>query len=214
MKCIYLIICFFSQIIMIMNQCRRDAANYQKTLNAINQSIDSYKSEINSLKKVVNDLTSQVESINQENTSLKGMIKDDKNSITQKITEIENNTLKIKNSNSGLIGYFENECPEGWVEFVSSKDRFILSAGTNYHLGTFGGQSEVSLTIDQMPAHTHSYTDPKVSPALWAGPGRELGGDRYREYPTVNGGTTTSTGLGKPHNNMPPYIVLKSCKKQ
>jgi len=93
---------------------------------------------------------------------------------------------------------------EGWLWDLRAK--FVVGAGTipgweQYYLGDEGGSDEVALTIDEMPAHTHTY--------------------EYREYPGSpqaqvvdatnyfhNPVETSSTGGDEPHENRPPYIGL------
>ena len=89
------------------------------------------------------------------------------------------------------------------------KDKFLLSAGDDYTVSSTGGESEHTLTIDEMPHHTHNlgetlylYTDHITS--------------RY-----VNGGAETwldsslfkAQGGDQPHNNMPPYYVVYSWER-
>ena len=76
------------------------------------------------------------------------------------------------------------------------RDRFVLGAGGDYAVGATGGEATHTLTIDEMPAHSH--TIPNFGPTGngWAHTG---GGE---------GGTTDITGGGQPHNNMPPYYAL------
>ena len=88
-------------------------------------------------------------------------------------------------------------------------DRFVLAAGGSYAVGAIGGAKEVSLTIANLPPHTHDYVDNYFQEVrnTWKG-----GGD-----PSANDGTgknvsttrpTASVGSGTPVNNMPPYYAL------
>ena len=107
--------------------------------------------------------------------------------------------VKCKNINSG------------WKSFDSLDGRFVLGAGTvdeiEYKTGIEGGEREVILTIGQMPNHNHEYTD--NSYVLGSPIERDKGGGGHGNEPR----TTGSRGNSKPHNNMPPYIVLTYCKK-
>lgn len=38
------------------------------------------------------------------------------------------------------------------------KDRFLLAAGDSYSSGSTGGTSTVTITVSQMPSHTHTFT--------------------------------------------------------
>jgi len=87
------------------------------------------------------------------------------------------------------------------------RDKFILTKGTTYStLGATGGEITHSLTISEMPSHTHNGP---ISYSVAAGgtPNGWIGTN------SSSGLSTTSTGGGVSHNNMPPYIVINTCIK-
>ena len=59
---------------------------------------------------------------------------------------------------AGLI----SAIPTGWVLCDGTngtpdlRDRFIMGATSDSNVGEIGGENEVTLTVEQMPAHTHS----------------------------------------------------------
>ena len=78
-----------------------------------------------------------------------------------------------------------------------------------YSIGSFGGTKEVTLTTDQIPAHTHTNNG---SASDNGDPGQFV-----LTAPT-NGGESvlvqsSSIGQGQPHNNMPPYYVCLKIMK-
>ncbi len=106
--------------------------------------------------------------------------------------------------------------PSGWALCDGNngtpdlRDKFVVGARqdiggvamTNVS-GTFtqvGGEAYHTLTIAEMPAHTHQY-----SGVSWQD--RYDGGNWWSPYPGVTQ-TTSSTGSGQPHNNLPPYYAL------
>ena len=105
-----------------------------------------------------------------------------------------------------------NNIPTGWVLCDGNNgtpnltDRFVLGAGNNYAVGSTGGEATHTLTIDEMPSHSHSYTSPLI------GSGGVGSGDYYSNdvhmKPSNNSATTTENGNSLPHNNMPPYYAL------
>jgi microcystin-dependent protein len=55
------------------------------------------------------------------------------------------------------------EPPSGWAlcdgtneKTPDLRGRFILSSGSSYTVGQTGGESDVTLSIDQIPSHTHN----------------------------------------------------------
>ena len=79
------------------------------------------------------------------------------------------------------------------------RDRFVVGAGTSYNNNDTGGEATHVLTIEEMPAHSHS---------IYIGPGNGTRSGTYHTesyYQQIN---TTSVGGGQPHNNLPPYIGL------
>lgn len=119
------------------------------------------------------------------------------------------------------------------------KDRFVLAAGDSYTVNNTGGAATVTLSVDNMPSHNHSFSGNTgemsgATSGWWNMTGNKNGrgsGGRVSnyEYENNNGcswynhnpirytinlshnhyisGTTSSSGSGTAHNNMPPYIV-------
>ena len=67
-----------------------------------------------------------------------------------------------------------------------------------------GGSETHTLTVDEMPTHTHKYTRSVTGGTNTVGSGPWWG------WVEEN---TSSTGGGQPHDNMPPYIVVDMWKK-
>ena len=97
-----------------------------------------------------------------------------------------------------------------WVQI---KDRFLLAAGDTYNNGETGGEATHTLTVDEMPIHSHDV-------------GEILDGDvavkkyeanvdpEYYEIPTTNAIISTDgAGGDQPHNNMPPYLTVNVWKR-
>ena len=82
------------------------------------------------------------------------------------------------------------------------KDTFLLSAGDVYNAGDTGGEAEHTLITDEIPSHSHTQTVSYSSGSTgwvntWSG-----------SNITGAAQNTGTAGGGKPHNNMPPYLVV------
>jgi microcystin-dependent protein len=80
-------------------------------------------------------------------------------------------------------------------------DRVMVGAGGTHSLDDSGGQAEVTLTVDEMPNHSHD-TIKTTAVQVQSGTGETVWG-------VVGGaGFVSYTGGGDPHDNMPPYLAL------
>ena len=83
------------------------------------------------------------------------------------------------------------------------RNRFIVGAGSSYNPGNKGGADSVTLSVSQIPAHTHTWdrqdSETNVGHRPWPQSNNDV---RIR---TVN---TGSTGGGESHENRPPYYAL------
>jgi microcystin-dependent protein len=72
-------------------------------------------------------------------------------------------------------------------------------------LGSFGGTDKHTLTVAQMPAHTHNSTDAGfiISASGGSGVAALTTGTGVK-----NAATTASAGSGAPHNNMQPTVIM------
>ena len=82
--------------------------------------------------------------------------------------------------------------------------RFPLGTSNTYNLHSTGGEETHTLTVSEMPTHSHIVGGNIVQ--------RGSGGDAFRElssaYPGNNNSNSQSVGGGLPHNNMPPYYGI------
>lgn len=133
----------------------------------------------------------------------------------------------------GQVSQFLGDLPPGWLEldgstynnsdypelagmldsqFISGsqftlpdiRDLFLLSAGTINTLGDSGGSEQVTLTVDELPEHSHGYIPPTLNIDLEA-PGAP-------DILAAGIGTetqTTTEGQGEPFSIMPPFFVVK-----
>lgn len=85
------------------------------------------------------------------------------------------------------------------------QDRFLLCAGSTYSAGSEGGEAEHTLTVAEMPSHTHAATGGETGT-----PGRRYFALTAASYASTN---VLSVGGNQPHNNMPPYLAVYVWKR-
>lgn len=111
----------------------------------------------------------------------------------------------------GIVAWWQEEIPDGWVICDGNNNTpdlrgwFVMGAPDDDSLNTTGGVASVTLSVDQIPAHTHGYVFPSGE-----GQGSVLGTDddghiwRHEKTDAVTG----SEGGGQAHENRPPYLAL------
>lgn len=87
------------------------------------------------------------------------------------------------------------------------KDRFLLGAGDTYDAGDTGGAAAVTLTIDQIPSHSHTLH----SRSVYSGGGNYIA--ICNEANATGSYVSGSRGGGEAHNNMPPYVAVYMWKR-
>ena len=106
------------------------------------------------------------------------------------------------------------------------EDTFLLSAGQTYTAGDTGGEATHTLTVNEMPSHSH--LESAISnfgyPNIWVGNDANHPNNLYNgaggyvsggnwESKSGWGNETNNTGGGQAHNNMPPYLVVYVWKR-
>ena len=93
-----------------------------------------------------------------------------------------------------------------WVQL---KDRFLLGAGDTYTNNTTGGEATHTLTVNEIPSHTHKQR-------YCTNDFGQEGTSGNWTFARATGQTqmnTFSTGGGEAHNNMPPYLTVYMWKR-
>lgn len=88
------------------------------------------------------------------------------------------------------------------------KDRFLLGAGDTYEPGETGGEAEHTLTVEEMPSHTHKLGDIGSETSWGINYGNYVGTGTGYGLESNAAFVTKSTGGSQPHNNMPPYLTV------
>jgi microcystin-dependent protein len=95
------------------------------------------------------------------------------------------------------------------------RDRFLVGAGTTYAVGDTGGADSVTLTVGQLPAHSHGVTDPghthtAAEEAATVTAGAAAGGAAAGNTGSATTGITIDdTGDGDPVSILPPYAAVQ-----
>ena len=121
-----------------------------------------------------------------------------------------------------------NDIPQGW-HLCDGQDntpdlrgRFVVGAGGNggYNVGDRGGASSITLSTNQLPAHSHMYAgDDQLDDCKPGNTGYSATGDNIVEtpggYDAKSSGSgnsriyrTSSVGGGQSIDNRPPYYAL------
>lgn len=83
------------------------------------------------------------------------------------------------------------------------QDRFLIAAGSTYKAGGTGGEATHTLTVNEMPSHSHTV----------GYEGSNSGGGKNHSVVSGSEIRTSSTGGGQSHNNMPPYLSVYVWKR-
>ncbi len=95
------------------------------------------------------------------------------------------------------------------------KDRFLLAAGDTYTAGATGGEAEHTLTVEEMPSHSHDIVD-GTEGYVAAVSGTASSGYVVQTTNTASYKrriTTVNMGGSEAHNNMPPYLTVYMWKR-
>lgn len=132
---------------------------------------------------------------------------------------------------SGLIAIWKGSTstiPDGWVLCDGQngtpdlRDKFVLGAGNLYEVGNTGGETTHTLTVEEMPSHSHdtAYSirttllrTSQLDGAYYAGREQYVyhannATENYAYEFMYSDSIMSDAGGGSAHNNMPPYYAL------
>ena len=104
--------------------------------------------------------------------------------------------------------------------------RFLFASDSNHYVGETGGEERVTLKINEIPSHSHNYdrfnydetkgdTIPEYYMQANINQGNTKGYFPYvkKDYDYYRSNSTSSTGGGCSHNNMPPFLTANCWKR-
>lgn len=105
------------------------------------------------------------------------------------------------------------DLPEGWAVCGELAGRFPVGAGNLYKAGDTGGVAKVSLTMDQMPSHSHTIISHSSDDEYKKGTDKNRGvyhgyADSATEYTGGDASIGGKSGNGMEHENLPQYRAL------
>lgn len=112
------------------------------------------------------------------------------------------------------------DVPEGWSicngenGTLDLRDKFVLGAGTAHDVGETGGSEEVTLTVAQMPEHTHDVFEHYSYTVANSRTGFVSGAIAInKENTLLQPNALKTSGSSQPHPNMPPYYTALYIQK-
>lgn len=91
--------------------------------------------------------------------------------------------------------------------------RFLLAAGGGYSAGAIGGEAAHTLSVSEMPSHSHPITTNGSLYFIGNGTKTEFEGGSWASRSLASAYSTSYTGGNGAHNNMPPYLVVYIWKR-
>ena len=207
-----------SRVNEYVNTAVRNNVSSDETQKKINDSVQAkLDTKFAELTNMVDDRTKSLA------VTVKNDFKNDVNNLVQAALDDARGSsakelLKSSTFPSGAILAFSlPDCPNGWSSFDEGAGRVIIGVGkgtglTARNLMDKGGEEKHKLNIAEMPKHNHKLMDVRNDRRDDYG----FGGSELNIYMAKGreiSDIISQEGEGEPHNNMPPFIALRFCRK-
>lgn len=156
--------------------------------------------------------------------SMKSSLQNSINSVSEKVDSVSENSITMLDMYpvGAIYASKSNTSPASIMggSWWKVENRFLLSTGTRT-AGTTGGEEAHTLTLSEIPWHTHKYEgyhyvdqgfqgDPYTS--VRAGTAGESGfvllySQSWATFGEITDGSQVIS-MGYPHNNMPPFYTI------
>ena len=166
-----------------------------------------------SLESSLKNINESLKEINKTNIITKAEFKKD---LLEKVYPIGSYYWSEKNTSpSDIFG-------GSWTKI---RGRFLFASDSNHDVGSTGGEERHTLTINEMPRHSHEYEKfLHESTRRFNTPSGTSFFKDYWRYPVndpehkdsnkfLDTDSTTSVGGGSSHNNMPPFLTANCWKR-
>ena len=156
--------------------------------------IDKLQKDLTTANQTMQELSAKNEALEKKDTSLQNQI----TKYWETIYPVGHIYLSLSDTSPAtLFG--------GTWERI--EDRFLLAAGSTYSAGSTGGEAEHTLTVDEMPSHSHTAHSVRTTTST-TGPVAMRNVSLSNNEPNVAVPEVSATGGSQPHNNMPPYLTV------
>ena len=165
-----------------------------------------------SLKLSLENIDKSLKELNNKNINNKNQLNETKEifskNLLEKVYPIGSYYWSEKDINPGnIFGGIWNKI-EG---------KFLFASDRNHSTGTSGGEERVTLSISEIPRHSHGYMkfkyDNTYNPRDCSTKRQEWQPYACKDHDFYTKDTTDSSGGNCSHNNMPPYIVANCWKR-
>jgi len=141
--------------------------------------------------------------------------------ITENKEKFDKLISEIRIPSGAVLAFKRKSCPAGWKPITIVKGRVIVGAGkgngmSERKFGDTGGEEKHCLTKNEMPSHNHYIRRFKgATNDCLAGSREDYGiSTSYNKGTAVEKNVISVTGGNRPHENMPPFVVMLYCEKE
>lgn len=207
------------------NNAKQYANEAKESASLVGQDVIQLKQDVRNLQASVNENTSDISSLNTE-------VDNNTSDISSLTTKVNNNTSQITTLHSMLAVYWKTLYPVGSIYISTSatfnpntawggtwqqtaSGRCLIGANDTYPLGSMGGESTHTLTIEELPQHSHGiYGADTRDGNITLDKARFSYKDQGQTTSYISGILGTElTGNNNAHNNMQPYLAVYMWKR-